>query len=79
MSGTYYAKVPDLDEAQLENRDGCIQFGEPPPPYVSERNATRRTITPTVGTVVLFPSYYWHGVRRFDRNGVRHSVSYDMI
>lgn len=79
MSGTYYVKVPELDEAQLASRDGCIQFGEPPPAYVSERNSARRTVAPRVGTVVLFPSYYWHGVRRFDRNGVRHSVSYDMI
>jgi hypothetical protein len=36
-------------------------------------------IAPQVGTVVLFPSYYWHGVQKFDRNGVRHSVSYDLI
>lgn len=79
MSGTYYAKVPDFDESQLNEHDGCIQFGEPNKRYASERNATRRIITPQVGTVVLFPSYYWHGVRAFDRNGVRHSISYDLI
>jgi uncharacterized protein (TIGR02466 family) len=79
MSGTYYVRVPELDEAQLHDRDGCIQFGEPPALYASERNAPVRTVTPEVGTVVLFPSYYWHGVRRFDRNGVRHSVSYDLL
>ena len=79
MSGTYYAKIPDFDEAQLGEHDGCIQFGEPNTMYASERNATRRIIAPQVGTVVLFPSYYWHGVRNFDRNGVRHSVSYDLI
>ena len=79
MSGTYYAKVPDFDEAQLSDSDGCIQFGEPNTMYASERNATRRIITPRIGTVVLFPSYYWHGVRKFDRNGVRHSVSYDLL
>ena len=79
MSGTYYAKVPDFDEAQLGEHDGCIQFGEPNTMYASERNATRRIIAPQIGTVVLFPSYYWHGVRKFDRNGVRHSVSYDLI
>jgi len=79
MSGTYYAKVPDFDETQLGEHDGCIQFGEPNTMYASARNGTRRIITPQVGTVVLFPSYYWHGVRKFDRNGVRHSVSYDLI
>jgi len=79
MSGTYYAKVPDFDESQLSEHDGCIQFGEPNTMYASERNATQRIIAPEVGAVVLFPSYYWHGVRKFDRNGVRHSVSYDLI
>ena len=79
MSGTYYAKVPDFDEAQLSEHDGCIQFGEPHRMYASERNGIRRIIAPQVGTVVLFPSYYWHGVQKFDRNGVRHSVSYDLI
>ena len=79
MSGAYYVKVPDFDDAQLNEHDGCIQFGEPNTLYASERNATRRIIPPRVGTVVLFPSYYWHGVQKFDRNGVRHSVSYDLI
>lgn len=79
MSGTYYAKVPDFDKDQLTQHDGCIQFGEPNVSYASERNSTRRVIEPKVGAVVLFPSYYWHGVRKFDRNGVRHSISYDLI
>jgi uncharacterized protein (TIGR02466 family) len=79
MSGTYYAMIPQFDENQLHERDGCIQFGEPNGMYASERNTTQRIIPPQIGTVVLFPSYYWHGVRAFDRNGVRHSISYDLI
>ena len=79
MSGTYYAKLPDFDEAQLNEHHGWIQFGEPNSQYASERNATQRIIPPQIGTAVLFPSYYWHGVQKFDRNGVRHSVSYDLI
>ncbi|TDJ14689.1 MAG: tetratricopeptide repeat protein [Gammaproteobacteria bacterium] len=79
MSGTYYAKIPDFDETQLSEHDGWIQLGEPNSLYASERNAPRRIIPPRVGAVVLFPSYYWHGVQKFDRNGVRHSVSYDLI
>ena len=78
MSGTYYAKVPDFDEDQMNEHEGCIQFGEPNSMYASKRNSTRRIISPEVGNVVLFPSYYWHGVRPFGRNGVRHSISYDL-
>lgn len=29
--------------------------------------------------MVLFPSYYWHGVRPFHDGGIRHSVSYDIL
>jgi len=79
MSGTYYVKIPDFDEAQIADEEGCLQFGEPNKHFASSRNATKRVIRPQVGTVVLFPSYYWHGVRQFNRNGVRHSVSYDLI
>lgn len=79
MSGTYYAKVPEFDEEQMNAHEGCIQFGEPSTMYASERNATCRIIPPKVGSMVLFPSYYWHGVRPFGRNGVRHSISYDLI
>ena len=79
ISGTYYAKIPQFDQAQLDEHEGCIQFGEPNARYASQRNATRRLIAPKVGHVVMFPSYYWHGVRVFQRNGVRHSISYDVI
>lgn len=79
MSGTYYARIPEFDEAQMSAREGCIQFGEPSAMYASSRNATRRLIPPMAGNVVMFPSYYWHGVRSFGRNGLRHSISYDII
>ena len=36
MSGAYYVKVPDFDDAQLNEHDGCIQFGEPNTLYASE-------------------------------------------
>jgi uncharacterized protein (TIGR02466 family) len=79
MSGTYYIRIPEFDEAQIANDEGCLQFGEPNRLFASPRNATRMVIRPQVGKVVLFPSYYWHGVRPFTRNGVRHSVSFDLI
>jgi len=79
LSGTYYVRTPALNPAQLAAGEGCIQFGEPPQRFASERNATRRSVAPQVGLVVLFPSYYWHGVRGFASGGVRHSVSYDVV
>lgn len=80
LSGVYYVKVPDLDETEWERGDGCIQFGEPPPRFVSERNRVQRRIRPEPGMLVLFPSYYWHGVRPFHRKGLeRHSIAFDVM
>ncbi len=79
LSGTYYVRVPELTPAQHAAREGYIQFGEPPPMFASPRNVTERAVAPEVGLAVLFPSYYWHGVRRFDGGGVRHSVSFDIV
>ena len=47
--------------------------------FVSERNKTHRLIRPEPGTAVFFPSYYWHGVKPFSEEGVRHSISFDII
>ena len=79
LSGTYYVRVPEFTPRQLAAGEGHIQFGEPPARFASARNASQRLIAPQVGLAVLFPSYYWHGVRRFDGGGLRHSVSYDIV
>lgn len=79
LSGTYYVRVPEFSAQQRAAGEGCIQFGEPPPRFASARNASQRVVAPQVGLAVLFPSYYWHGVRRFDGGGLRHSVSYDIV
>ena len=79
ISGVYYVKVPDLSEDRWEAGEGCIQLGEPPENFVSERNQAKRLIRPEPGMTVLFPSYYWHGVRPFEEKGLRHSIAFDII
>jgi hypothetical protein len=79
LSGTYYVQTPALTAQQHADGEGYIQFGEPPERFVSERNTMQRMIAPQAGTAVLFPSYYWHGVRAFNSGGTRHSVSYDIV
>ena len=79
LSGTYYVVVPELTPEQHAEREGYIQFGEPPRMFCSERNTSVRSIAPEVGKAVLFPSYYWHGVRAFHGGGIRHAVSFDLL
>jgi len=79
LSGVYYVKVPDLAEKTWAKGEGCIQFGEPPPHYVSARNQSYMEVRPEVGMTVFFPSYYWHGVQPFTEPGLRHSIAFDII
>ena len=79
ISGVYYIKVPDLPEDRWQAGEGCIQFGEPPSMFVSERNKAQRVVRPIPGMAVFFPSYYWHGVRPFEKEAIRHSMAFDVI
>ncbi|MDG1799917.1 MAG: putative 2OG-Fe(II) oxygenase [Luminiphilus sp.] len=38
-----------------------------------------RTIRPVVGSLVLFPSYLWHGTIPFTSDQSRISVAFDII
>ena len=76
LSGAYYVQVPDFAPGE---DPGCIEFGRPwadlpfavPPP-------TRR-VPPAAGLLVLFPSYFWHGVRPFRSAGRRITVAFDLM
>ena len=77
--GVYYIKVPDLPKQRWEEGEGCIQFGAPPPKFVSGRNKTQQLIRPIPGMAVFFPSYYWHGVQPYNMDAIRHSMSFDIL
>ncbi len=79
LSGVYYVKTPDLPEELWDRGEGCIQFGAPPTHYVTERNCVQHVIRPEPGKVVLFPSYFWHGVQPFTVPGARHGIAFDVI
>jgi len=79
ISGVYYIKVPDLPKQRWEEGEGCIQFGAPPPKFVSGRNKTQQLIRPIPGMAVFFPSYYWHGVQPYNMDAIRHSMSFDIL
>ena len=79
LSGVYYVKIPEFPEEVWETGEGCIQFGEPPDGFVSEKNRTRRLVRPQAGMLALFPSYVWHGVRPFNREGTRHAIAFDVV
>ena len=78
LSGVYHVKVPTLDEARRAAGEGCLQLGAPPPKYESPKNTVARFVRPHAGSLVLFPSYFWHGVIPYTSNDERHAIAFDV-
>jgi len=77
ISSAYYVAVPDAVDDTAE-KPGWLKFGEPdfPAPYA---DPVRRAIKPEPGTLVLFPSYMWHGTNPFRAEAPRMAVAFDVV
>jgi Flp pilus assembly protein TadD len=69
----------DLPRAVSDGgREGWIKFGEPAvradPPLAPEH-----VVQPAPGTLVLFPSYMWHGTIPFSGDETRLTIAFDVI
>ncbi len=77
ISSALYIALPD----EVREDPGCsghIQFGAP----MEELGLAlppRRMVRPEVGTVVLFPSYMWHGTVPFTSQQPRLTVAFDLL
>jgi hypothetical protein len=76
LSSACYIDLPDA--VRSDSREGWIKFGEPgivtAPPLDWEH-----AIEPRVGTIVLFPSYIWHGTIPFGGEQDRMTCALDII
>jgi tetratricopeptide (TPR) repeat protein len=77
FSGPYYVALPDVVK-QRDNQQGYIKFGEPGYRAL-EPMPPGRILAPEEGSLVLFPSYMWHGTVPFESEQHRVSVSQDLI
>jgi hypothetical protein len=76
LSSACYIDLPDTLGAN--GNEGWIKFGEPgvvTTPGLSWEHA----IEPRVGTIVLFPSYMWHGTIPFGGERQRMTCALDVI
>jgi tetratricopeptide (TPR) repeat protein len=75
LSSAYYVELPARDDTVT--RAGWIKFGEPG----MERPvcAADHFVEPRVGTLVLFPSYLWHGTVPFSGGGRRLTAAFDVV
>jgi hypothetical protein len=77
ISSAYYITVPEAVEDPRE-KQGWIKFGEPAfePSF---KDPVRRAIKPAPGTLVLFPSYMWHGTVPFHSAAARTTIAFDAV
>jgi len=77
ISSACYIELPDgMSDAQTQ--DGILTFGEPGI-ATTPRLAAEYSLRPSVGLLVLFPSYFWHGTVPFRSHQPRLSVAFDAV
>ncbi|MDA9722210.1 2OG-Fe(II) oxygenase family protein [Luminiphilus sp.] len=75
LSGVLYVSVPYTKNEEL---GGNIQFGAPLD-ELGTNLKPKRFIEPKVGTLVLFPSYMWHGTIPFHADETRMTIAFDIL
>jgi len=77
ISSAYYARVPE-ETRSGDGKAGWIKFGEPP--FKTEPAlAPEKWVQPSPGTLVLFPSYMWHGTEPIHDGSERVTVPFDLV
>jgi len=77
ISSAYYVAVPD-SVADKQAKQGWIKFGEPNFD-AGLKDPVRRAVQPVPGTLVLFPSYMWHGTVPFHSAQNRTTIAFDVV
>lgn len=77
ISSACYIELPD-SMSDPGSEEGVLTFGEPSlltTPALSAEYSVR----PSVGMLVLFPSYFWHGTVPFHSSQARLTVAFDAV
>ncbi len=77
ISSAYYVGVPDA-VADGQSRQGWLKFGESNL-NLGEKDRPEGMIQPSIGLLVLFPSYFWHGTVPFQSDQARLTVAFDVV
>lgn len=74
LSGVYYVDVP---QAVNQNGQGWLMFGRAD--IANQQFEGDFAVKPVAGSVVLFPSYMWHGTNAFAGDEHRLTVAFDIV
>jgi len=77
ISSAYYVSVP-AETASAKDRAGWIKFAEPPF-ETTPATPPEKWIAPSAGTLVLFPSFLWHGTEAIHDGSVRVTAPFDAV
>jgi tetratricopeptide (TPR) repeat protein len=77
ISSAYYINLPS-DVVSAPDKQGWFKLGETNPDTCPVLPA-ERWIQPKEGSLVLFPSYFWHGTQVFHRGAERLTVAFDVL
>jgi len=77
MSSAFYVALPDT-VLRGDTQDGSLTFGVPAVD-LSVPLVPRRIVTPKLGQLVIFPSYFWHGTLPFQDDAPRLTMACDML
>lgn len=77
MSSAFYVTLPG-SVLRDDIQDGSLTFGVPAVDLAIPL-APRRIVTPKLGQLVIFPSYFWHGTLPFEDDAPRLTMACDML
>jgi len=79
LSGVYYARARGLQGGADDVPAGGIGFGSPDPRFTTARGFEVHTVEAREGRMLLFPSYFWHGILPFQSSERRISYAFDIL
>jgi len=77
ISSACYIDLPD-SMADPQSQAGTLTFGEPSIATIPALHS-EYAIRPSIGMLVLFPSYFWHGTVPFTSEQTRLTVAFDVV
>lgn len=81
-SGVYYVQVPEVVRVAKAGDAGHLSFGRSKPwgpAGESQKDFLSRSIKPIEGTMVLFPSHFWHYTVPYESEEPRICVAFDVV
>ena len=78
ISGVYYVRLPPSMRSAADT-SGCIEFGRVADSIGGSAEPLLATIRPEEGTMLLFPSYFYHRTLSFEDDSPRISIAFDVL